>query len=294
MQYRRQKAKYSLTFFLSFNVVLSITVALLILGLSALLILQSHQFARFMRDNLEVEVFLQKDCSPKQRQTLIQQIKKQAYYQANGKIKFISKEEAARSFMRETQEDFVAFLGENPLRDALIFRVNSTYQLADSIQQIKNSLEQFPQVYEVSYVENILASINHNTQRILLVLLLFGSFAIFTVLILIDNTIRLALFSQRFLIRTMQLVGARPAFIRSPFLQEAFWRGALSALFANALLSLLLWYLAVQIPEIRLLYRVDYFIILALLLFLLGTGLATWSTYRAVSKYLRQPLDELY
>lgn len=279
------------------SVVFSISLALFVIGLFGLLFLHANRLTQIIQENIEIQVYLNHTITDNDR-IKIQKILASKDYIAvvdeQPQISFISKEEAAEQFIEETGEDFVQFLGENPLRDAYVIHIKPEYYDTKALQKVKLDIERIGGVFEVTYVESLIDSINKNVAKISIVLISFALLLIIIVAVLINNTIRLALFSQRFLIRSMQLVGATRRFIKKPFLLRSLLHGILGGIFASLLLFLLLNYANQQIEDIEKLQEpVKIFILFGSLL-LLGGFMGFISTYRAVNKYLRMSLDELY
>ncbi|MDB5263428.1 MAG: cell division protein, partial [Adhaeribacter sp.] len=175
-----------------------------------------------------------------------------------------------------------------------ILNIAADFATSASLKNIKKDLETIPGIYEVQYVESLIDSINSNIQKVSIILLSFAAILVLAVIILINNTLKLALFSQRFLIRSMQLVGATPTFIQRPFLNRATWQGLLSGLLASIMLLGLLQYAYYQINELYVLRDEVQIGILLLSLVVLGSILGFISSYRAIKKYLGMSLDELY
>lgn len=280
------------------SVVFSISIALFIIGLLGLLVLHSQKLTRLIKENIEIQVYLQKEVS-KSELTRIRHAFEQADYiskDANGapQIIFISKEKAAENFIAETGEDFASFLGENPLRDAFTINISEAHQTEAKMALIKEKILKFPGIFEVIYVNNLVDTINKNIRNISLILASFAAILILVVIILINNTIKLALFTQRFLIRSMQLVGATNGFIRSPFVFRSMFHGLISGLIASAALFAISEYAYTKIDDLILLKEVNHLYLLFAILLLLGTSLGLVSSLRAVNKYLKLSLDELY
>lgn len=279
------------------SVVFSITMALFVIGLFGLLLLHANALSQMIRENVEIQIFLNQTISENDRLKVQKTLSSKEYIAetaAGQQISFISKEEAAEDFIKETGEDFRQFLGENPLHDAFVIRIKPDYYNTESLQKIKLDIERLGGVFEVTYVESLVESINKNVTKISIILVSFAVLLVIIVSVLINNTIRLALFSQRFLIRSMQLVGATARFIQRPFLTRSVLHGLLGGILAAALLLLILQYANRQIEDIgQLQDRYKIGILLGGLL-LLGGTLGFISTYRAVSKYLKMSLDELY
>lgn len=278
-------------------VVFSITLALLVIGLFGLLLIHAHKLSNLVKENLEMQVYLDRDLPEAQLLRLQQDFSRKpyiAYKDRQPQVRFLSKEEGARQFIEQTGEDFQQFLGDNPLRDAYIIRINSEYADSLNLRRIEQELRAESGVHEVQYVQSLITSINQNVRKLSLVLLGFAVVLTLVVTILINNTIKLALFSQRFLIRSMQLVGATSFFIQRPFLRRATWQGFISGTLAALILLALQQYAYLEVDELRLL--LDERLIGALMVFmvLLGCVIGFFSSYRAVRKYLGVSLDDLY
>ena len=244
-----------------------------------------------------MQVYLDKFLSESERIKLQKTIASKDFVAKNSeevKMEFISKDDAAEIFINDTGEDFTEFLGENPLRDAFNITIASGYQQADSLEKVSAEISKMNGVFEINYVEDLVNSINTNFTKIAVVILAFTILLIITIVILINNTIKLALFSQRFLIRSMQLVGAKTGFIIRPFLNRSLLHGFLSGLFASIVLAGLLYYAILHIEDMNALVEVDYLLILFAFMITVGIIIAVLSTYRAVNKYLKMSLDELY
>ena len=278
-------------------VVFSITLALVVTGLFGLLLLHAHKLGQAVRGNLEVQVYLERDLPETELLRLQQDLAQQPYVaEQNGRpqLRFVSKEEGARQLLQTTGEDFHNFLDDNPLRDAYVLNIRPEYTDSTHLRQLGRSLSQQRGVFEVQYPKSLYASINENLARVSLLLLAFAAVLVLAVVILINNTIKLAMFSQRLLIRSMQLVGATRFFIRQPFIRRATWQGLASGLLAALVLLGLLQYAYYEITPLRLL-RDDYLLGGLLLAVLgLGTAIGFFSSYWAVNKYLNVSLDELY
>lgn len=280
------------------GVILSITLALFVTGLFGMLIVYSSQLEKMVRENIRVQVYLKNSITESQRTQIEKKLESLPYINkpSDGEtsIRFVSKEDAAKQFIAETGEDFTKFLGENPLHDAYLITISPSYHDQASMEKIKKELESMSGIFQVFYVEELIESINKNVTR--LSLMLVGLITIFmvVVILLINNTIRLALFSQRFLIRSMQLVGARNWFIQKPFMVRATAYGFISGLLASALLWILMVYANRKIEDLHQLQDMTFLLILMATLLLLGVLVSVMSTFFSIRKYLRMSLDELY
>lgn len=279
------------------TVVFSITLALLVIGLFGALMIYVEQLERTVREQVRVQVYLKSGLAPVQ----IQQIKKNLsarYFIAQSAgpnvIQFVSKEDAAKQFVKETGEDFLQFLGENPLRDAFLVQIDQRYQNPKSFQKLKAEIESINGVFQVYYVESLLESINKNAGTIALGLMAFAAVLLVLVVLLINNAVRLALFSQRFIIRSMQLVGATHGFIQSPFLWRSALYGFVASSLASGCLAGLLFTANKKIEGLALLQNNEQLLLLLGALTLLGIFVAVVSTARAINKYLHRSLDDLY
>ncbi|UII20968.1 cell division protein FtsX [Fulvivirga ligni] len=279
------------------SVVFSITLALLVIGLFGLLILHTNRLSELIKDNIELQVYLDKDITDNQRIQIQKTLSSKDYASEKDdevQISFVSKEEAAEDFIKETGEDFSDFLGENPLRDAYSLKISPEYQNSQKLDSIQQDIEAINGVFEVEYQKNVVDSINENITTISLLLVGFAVILLLVVIILINNTIKLALFSQRFLIRSMQLVGAKASFIQKPFLGRATMHGLISGIVASASLYALMQYAYSEFPQLENLYEPEKILILFATLLFAGAVIGFFSTLRAVKKYLRMSLDELY
>lgn len=284
------------------SVVLSITLALFVIGVFGLLMIYSKELERVVLENVKIQVYLKSNISEDQKKE-IEKILSNHYFTSKNlpasptpvnSIQFVSKEEAAKSFIKETGEDFQTFLGENPLRDVFLVAVNPIYHDKRSMAKIKGEVEKITGVFQVHFDKNVIASINENVTKIGLLLLGLSTLLLITVVLLINNTLRLALFSQRFLIRSMQLVGAKRWFIQWPFLIRACLHGLLAGLLASTMLIAVISFANKRIEDLSLIQNTNRIALLFGALTLLGILVAFASTFRAVRKYLKLSLDELY
>lgn len=278
-------------------VVFSITLALFVIGVFGLLLIHAEKLSQRVKESIEMQVYLDRDLTEVQRVRLQKAFAAKeyiAFQNDTAQVRYISKEEGAKAFLDETGEDFMAFLGDNPLRDAYVLRIDANHSSSAMLKSIKSDLEEIDGVYEVQYVESLIESINQNIRKISIILLGFAAILVLVVIILINNTIKLALYSQRFLIRSMQLVGATSFFIQRPFLKRAAWQGMASGILASVLIFSLMHYAYNEITELQLLRNDEQTYILMGAMVILGMIIGFMSSYRAVRKYLGMSLDELY
>jgi cell division transport system permease protein len=279
------------------SVVFSTILALLVVGLFGFLVLHTTKLTDIIKENVKIQVYLHKNISEKEGIRISQLLSKKDFVlkkDGHSQIKFLAKEDAAQEFIKATGEDFLQVLDENPLRDTYIVNIAPSHQSKQQLQAIKREVEAMDGVFEVDYVESLVASINHNTAKLGTVLVVFSTILLVVVSVLINSTIKLAIYSQRFLVRSMQLVGATAAFIRRPFLTRALLIGLIAGTTADILMVLLLYISNKQIEAlVKLQEPLQVFMLLGFIL-VLGVLISFISTYRAINKYLDMSLDDLY
>lgn len=280
-----------------FTVILSISMALFVIGLFALLIMHANKLSHIIKDKFEVHAYLEKNLSSEQEdsiKTVISGFPFVRYEKDEASITYISKEEASRRFIDETGEDFYTIIGDNPLRSSFAIRIEQQYADSVSLKKVKAHLIGVRGIYEVDYKESLINQVNDNIKKIGFILILFAAILLVTSILLINNTLKLALFSQRFLIRSMQLVGATKSFIQKPFLLRAMTQGLISGILASFSLFIILQYLYAQIEELRVLSDTGIMFLIFLILILLGIFIGLFSSFRTINKYIKLSLDELY
>jgi len=295
----KKRSKKTLGSYQYGSVLFSISLALFVIGLFGLLALQANELTSVIKQNLEVQVYLNKELSKNQLNRIRLEMENSGYLNIDEEtneaaIKFVSKEEAAQQFVEETGEDFSSFLGDNPLRDAFVLNLAPDYQTNAKMDSLSTRIEQINGVFEVTYVKNLADSIDQNITKTAAILIGIALLLVLVVILLINNTIKLALFSQRFLIRSMQLVGAKSTFIKRPFLRRSFLYGAISGIIASGLLYGILTFANQKIERLEELQKIEMIVMLFIVLIALGAFISWFSTSRAMNKYLKMSLDELY
>lgn len=278
-------------------IMFSLTLALFLIGLCGMLAIQSKRLVTYIRENNEVRVFLDKDLTTPKVDSLYRTLVSRPYvlYQNNNpQITFVTKDSAAKQFIAETKEDFRQLLGENPLRDSYRIKLREEYFEEAKLQSIKTDLEGINGVFEVVYQENLVDIINRNITKVYLLMSGFALVLLLIIVVLMNNTIRLALHSQRLLIRSMQLVGATNGFITRPFLRRGMLQGLISGLVAASLLVLLLQVALYNLPELAVLQEPEKMAMLLAALIVLGILIGLISTFQAVNRYLGMSLDDMY
>lgn len=275
-----------------FMSILGVTLVLFLLGIIGLLIINAHKLGQHFKENVEVSVHLRGDLNPKDSLALVQYIASKPYVK---EYTYVTKEMAKKKYLSDGNEDWDKVLTENPLPNSIDFGLKGEYVNSDTLANIKRDLEQQTYVTDVQYQGALVEKLTTNIRKISIVLLVVAIVLSLVVIILIDNTIRLAMFSNRFLIKTMQMVGATRWFIAKPMNVRAVINGAVSGLIASlAVYSLVLLVQKFILPELKALQDTKMTMLLFIALIILGVGITLFSTHRSVVKYLRMKLDDLY
>lgn len=293
---RKKIAKKTFGNFPFISVIFSVTLSLLLLGLFSFFLLSSFNVKNYLESNTEINIYLNKKISPSQ----IEQIKRTLYTKeysltnTESTLNYISSEEAAKNFQSEIGEDFIDFLGNNPLRDLIILKINSDYFDLERLNFIESDIIKIPGVYQVEYSKELIDNINKNVANISFVFI--GLFLVLLIIsvILINNTLRIALFSQRFLIRSMQLVGATANYILRPFIFRGMIYGLIAGTISSGMLYVIIEIANRRISNLELVISLEQLGVIFISLIFTGIIMVILSTYSAVSKYLNSTLDELY
>lgn len=286
LKYFRRKARRT-----TITAVISISLVLFLLGLFSVLVMNAKMLSDYVKEHLEVQIYLNEEVELKDIKTLERQLQAMPYVKA---LDFVSKEAAVEVLTADLGEDFVDFLGYNPLLASFNMTVTADFANSDSLNVVKDFLIANPIVKEVYYQENVLDLINKNLQTIALVIAGFSALLLLITITLINNSIRLSLYSQRFLIKSMQLVGATAWFIKKPYLMKSFIQGLVSVLIAAGLLYGVMQVSDAQLPELKDLRNDTYTLYIGLGMLLIGLVISLVSTWFAISKYLRNKIDDLY
>jgi len=283
-QKRRLRSSY-------FSVVVSIALVLFMVGFLGLILLKSTKVANHFKEKFSVTLFLKDDVSKTNIENLRESLMKEEFAR---EIVFISKEEAAKFYSKDLGEDFVSYLGTNPLKNSIDIYLKAEFVNPEKVTEISNRFQKNAFVFEVSYNQLLVDSLTKNIQRISFWLLVLSSFFGLIAIILINSSIRLSIYSKRFNIKTMQMVGATKSFIRRPFIWNSIRLGLVGAFIAIAGLFVTIYFINQKIPTLELLQ--DY-----LTLTYIGIGvilvalIITWlSTFFATQRFLNLQTDELY
>jgi cell division transport system permease protein len=281
---RRLRSSYA-------SVVVSISLVLFLLGVLGLLLLNAGQVAQMVKESFAVQVILNDDIPELDRMTMQKELSLTGFVKS---VRFVPKEEAAKELKSQLEEDFVEFLGYNPLQDAFDLRLNADYVTPAQLVLIERDLDALEYVDDVIYDKPLLELMSENIRRVGIGLLFGSALLLLISIALINSSIRLAIYSRRFLIKTMQLVGATHGFIRRPFLRRGFIHGILGSIVASSLLAVLIYLLFDQLPDLKeILQPAHYFITFGALL-ISGVFISWICTYFAVRRYLSLKTDQLY
>jgi cell division transport system permease protein len=271
--------------------IIGVALVLFLLGSLGWLVINAGQLSKSFKENIEISVILNDNTRDEMGLKLQEIIDNQAFTKSS---QFITKNKAAEQFKKDFGEDFLQVLDYNPLYTSVNFHLKSEYMNTDSLIKIEKFIKQSNIVREVFYQKNLVDMMNSNVKRIGIVIIIISLFLIFSVIILIDNTIRLAMFSNRFLIKTMQMVGATRWFIAKPFNIRSVINGIISAVIAIIGVLALKYFAEAWLPELKSLSSIKWMVILCSSILAMGIFISLLSTHRSVIKYLRTQLDDLY
>ena len=272
---------------------MSIALVLFLLGVFALLMMHAHKLSNHLKENIGFEVVMNSNV----KEANILRLKAELdSMPAVKSTEYITKEEAIRRLSDDLGEDFLQWLGneENPLLPSIDVRFNADYANNDSIMALQSQLLKNTDVKEIYYQKSLVGLINQNVRRIGIALAVASLVLLIIAITLIRNTIRLRIYSKRFLVRSMQLVGATASYIRRPFIRSGRAQGFFGALIADALLALLLYGVSKRLPELTLIQDKTIIISIFVGIIVLGILLGGLSTRFALRKYLRADVDRLY
>ena len=283
-QKRRLKSSY-------LSVVISIALVLFMVGILGMVVLKSTKIAAHFKEKVAVTLFLKENVSEEQAKVLEQSLKRNIYVNTT---EFISKEDAAKAYSEDLGEDFLEFLGTNPLKNAIDIHLKSDYVDPEKMEVIKAELLNNSYVLEVIYDAPLIHLLTQNIQKISFWILVIAGFFTIVAILLINSSIRLSIYSKRFTIKTMQMVGATRRFIRKPFILKSIQLGVFGALIASLGLGFVLYSISEQLPELDLLSNPQELAYVFGGIF--GAGIfITWaSTFLATQRFLNLKTDQLY
>ncbi|PJB15427.1 MAG: cell division protein FtsX [Flavobacteriales bacterium CG_4_9_14_3_um_filter_32_8] len=281
---RRLRSSYVTT-------IISISLVLFMLGMLGLIILNAKQISNHVKENIGFSIILNKGIKPQEVKHIKDLLGAEVFVK---ETQFIDPDVAAKEFQEALGEDFVKFIGENPLLPSIDVKLNAAYANPDSLSKIETELLENTKIKEVFYQPDLVNAVNKNMNKISYYLLGFSALLLIIAMALINNTIRLAIYSKRFLIKTMQLVGAKHSFIRKPFVLRGIGNGIVAAFIAIGLIITFLYYLQQQFPELIVFKNIELYVALFLIVIVLGIIISWISTNLAIRKYLRIQTGDLY
>jgi cell division transport system permease protein len=274
-----------------FSVVISIALVLFLLGMLGLLILNTKKVADHFKEQIALTVYLEDSA----KDVEIEQLKKSlAMADYTKSTTYVSKEEAAEKHSEEIGEDFMDFLGYNPLQNSIDVYMNADYVSGEQVDKIAKDLTEKNFVDEVVYDKPLIALLNENVKKISFWVLIASGVFTFIAVLLINSSIRLSVYSKRFIIKTMQMVGATKGFIRRPFIWQSVKLGIIGAALALIGMAAMLYYLDNSFPQLQLTSDVKLLAGLFIGVFLIGIIITWLSTFFATSRFLNLKTDELY
>jgi len=270
---------------------ISISMVLFLIGMLGVVLLNAERLAKYVRENIGFTLVLKDEVPENEIADLISSLKTANFVK---EAEYIDKATAAERLKNDLGEDFTGFLGYNPLLSSIDVKLRADYATPDQLVVIEKKLMEFPQIKEVSYQHDMVKIINENVQKIGFILIFFSVLLLVIFFALISNTIRISIYSQRFIINTMLLVGATDRFIRAPFIRRSIKYGLIGAFAANILLFVLMMSYASELTGIINLDDFTIFGFVFVSVMFLGVLISWSSTHMAVNKFIRLKFDELY
>ncbi|HNX55980.1 MAG TPA: permease-like cell division protein FtsX [Prolixibacteraceae bacterium] len=270
---------------------ISISMVLFLIGLLGVVLLNAQRLAKYVRENIGFTLVLKEDVQQSDIDNLLASLKTANFVK---EAEFIDKEVAAERLKKDLGEDFSGFLGYNPLLSSVDVKLKADYANPGQLDLIEKKLTEFPQIKEVSYQRDMVKIINENVSKIGFILFFFSVLLLVIFFTLINNTIRISIYSQRFIINTMLLVGATDRFIRAPFVKQSVKYGLIGAMAANVLLFVLMMSYAKEFTGIISLDDFSIFGIVFFTVIVLGVFISWASTHMAVNRFIHLKFDELF
>lgn len=275
----------------SVSVIISLSLVLFVVGLLSLVLINAQKLSNYVKENIGFSIMIKEDIKEIE---LIEFNKILDAEDFTKSTRFISKEQATKELEKDLGEDFVSFLGYNPIMASIDVKLNSSYANNDSLQNISSRLEKSDIVYEVFYQKNLIKKLNSNVGKISFFLICISLVLFFIAFALINNTIRLSVYSKRFIIKTMRLVGAENSFIQKPFLITGVYQGLYSAIFAIFMLIGSIQLIQSETASILNINDLQIIGLVFIVLFCSGIIISGTSTFFAVRKFIYLNEGELY
>ncbi len=275
----------------SLTVVISLALVLFMLGLLGLVVINAKKLSNHIKENVGFQIVLKDTTSAAELDLLKQELNSSPF---SKQVDYISKDEAAQKLQKELGEDFITFLGYNPLLSSLDIKLHSEYANVDSLAGFEKYIMQKHFVKEVIYHKDMIKQVNDNAKVFSIYILIFSGLLLIVAIALINNTIRLSIYAKRFIIRTMYLVGATQGFIRMPFIFKGIRQGIIAGILAGLLLAGFLVLSTRYIPDLLQLQDPNLLALLFIGIVLLGVLISGLSAALSVRRYLRLKTDDLY
>jgi cell division transport system permease protein len=261
------------------------------IGLVGLLVLNAKNLSDFVKENINFTIVLKPEVREIDMVKLQKELDDSPFVKST---EYVTREKAAKEFAQTLGEDFVGVLGYNPLNASIEVKLYAQYANQDSISKIDKYLKNNSLIQEVVYEKSLIQQVNKNVKKISLIILGFSGFLLFIAIALINNVVRLLMYSKRFIIRTMQLVGAAKGFVRRPFLYRSLWHGLIASIIAIILMCVLLYYIRNEFPDLLFFTNYEVLTILFSGIAILGIFLNLICSFFAINKYLNLDIDKLY
>lgn len=270
---------------------ISVTLVLFLLGIIIMMTTAARQLSTYVRENITFSIILNSKTTEAQANQLKARIQRGKYAK---EVTFISQEQALKELTEELGEDPSAFVGFNPLLPSLEIKMKAEYANPDSIAKIEKRLRKESSIHEVLYRKDMLQIVNDNIKRVSFVLLFVVGLLMFISYALISNTIRLTVYSKRFLIYTMKLVGATDQFIRWPFIREYIVAGIFSGIVACSILYSIIAYLSTELSALTFLFNWELVLLTSVSVITLGALFALFAAMLSTNRFLRMKQEELF
>jgi cell division transport system permease protein len=270
---------------------ISISLVLTMLGMLGMILVNGRQLSDYVREKIGFTLVLHDNVKPESIKKLQEKLNKSSFVKST---RYIDKETASKELTEQLGEDFTGFLGYNPLFESIEVKLFANYTSSDSLQLLEKKFLTYPQVKEVYYQKDLVQIINENIRKITLFVLIISALLTFIFIALINNTIRISVYSQRFTINTMQMVGASNSFIRKPFLRKSLLMGFYGSVVANIIIFMGIYLYRVELQSLitsEVIYPTG---IVFTSVFILGLLFSYLSTFFAVNKFLMMKFDEMF
>ncbi len=274
-----------------FGSTISMSLVLFLVGLVSLLLFVAHDMSVYVKENINLSLILDDNTSETESKRIETFLKSASYAKD---VAFVSKEDALKEHIAALGDDPEDFLGYNPLKASLEVKLNAEYANTDSVRMIESKLKTFEGIERVAYQKDLIGLVNDNVQRISIVLLGLALVLLVVAVALINNTVRLSIYSNRFLINTMQMVGATNWFIRKPYIRQSVLNGLVAAAVAILILGIVVYYVMYEFGMSGLSINPVSAVWVSVIVLLSGIVLMAVSTYLSIGRYLKMNINDMY